>query len=510
MSDYNFLMESRLSPAQFQVINYLSRLAYSEGVNLYLVGGAVRDLTGGLQEIKDLDFAVEGDPQRILRHFEKARPKHTSPTAIPPAPSQADVEVEYFQFDRRTNSCEISFVPRVRAEIARCRRETYLRPNHPPRIEPGTIFDDLRRRDFGVNAMAVSLHPNSRGLLLDPVNGAGDIERRELRALHSRSFSDDPSRIFRIIRLGMRLGSKPEEKTQRWLSAAIEDRLWAEISPEAQGRELAAILREENPPRILRALADRGYLAGLERKLKRIPYDQFHKVRALAQKLPGTDPFLLNFHCLVSKLGAGQKKRLAAKIIRQPELVRMALRMEHDAKVLARQLSSSKASSPSRVFKLLSEMPQPLLLFVLAHYPQAKVQSRLKHFLFKAPQIRARLPRAELAALGMKPGPKFEKVIERVFFDQLDAKIRTPQQLTKALRTLGGIKEPPKPPEKHEKAVPKVEKPAAKVEKPPVKEPKAAPKPHPAPEAPAKPAIHKPVKKELKKSRKPKNKKHNR
>src|SRR5579863_4601268 len=106
-------------------------------------------------------------------------------------------------------------------------------------------------------------------------------------------------------------------------------------------------------------------------------------------------------------------------------------------------------------------------MYILAYFPQTKTQNRVKSFLHKFPLVRARLPRAELQGIGMKPGPKFEKIIEQVFLDQLDGKFKTQQQVIKQLRLLSGIKEPPPPPP------PKA-----------VKAPKAAP----APKLAAKPA----------------------
>ncbi|PYU93013.1 MAG: hypothetical protein DMG25_10535, partial [Acidobacteria bacterium] len=130
------------------------------------------------------------------------------------------------------------------------------------------------------------------------------------------------------------------------------------------------------------------------------------------------------------------------------------LDLERDARKLARLLASAKASRPSQVYALLSKYPQHLLLFLLVYYPQARIQARVKSYLFKFPQVRDRLPRAELQAMGLAPGPKFEKIMERVFLDQLDGKIRTQPQLLKALRELSGIKEPapkPEPPRRAER-----------------------------------------------------------
>ncbi|MBI1940046.1 MAG: CCA tRNA nucleotidyltransferase [Acidobacteria bacterium] len=445
MSDYNFLMESRLSPEQYRVINHLSRIAASQGVNFYLVGGAVRDLTYGQQVIRDLDFAAEGNVQKILRHLGKRGSRQGRAGGEPDG-----VEVERLRFNTRLNSAEITFEDGVRAEVSMSRDEVYAKPGRRPEVSPAMIFDDLKRRDFSVNAMAVSLHPNSRGLLLDPTNGAADIERRELRVLHNRSLSEDPSRIYRLLRLGARLRFTPEERTKILLDAALENRLWQRLDPDLQARELTAILHEENPGRALKTLAARGLLTGLDKKLAsaKISYECFNKIRSVAQTIPGADPFLVNFICLVERLGDGQRKRLAKKIIGDSKAMKMALGLEGAGRKLARVLASSKAALPSQGYVLLTGQPLPLLLLLLVKYPRPQIQKRIKGYLFKAPIVRAQLPRADLQALGVQPGPKFEKMLEQVFFEQLDGKIKTHQQLMKRFRALAGIKEPPPKPAK--------------------------------------------------------------
>ncbi|HEV2494102.1 MAG TPA: hypothetical protein VG204_13635 [Terriglobia bacterium] len=445
MSDYNFLMESRLSPEQMQVLNALSRIAAGQGVNLYLVGGAVRDLIHGQPVIRDLDFVVEGNPQKILRLLAPPTPAKGGKQA---AASEAP-RVDSLIYDRRLDAADLHFASGVRAELAAGRNEIYSRPGRSPEIQPADIFEDLRRRDFSANAMAVSLHPNSRGLLLDPTNGAADINQREFRVLTSRSFVEDPSRIYRLLRLGQRLDFKPEARTAIHLESALENRVWENLAAEQQGIELRAILQEENPARVLKMLVDRGLLRGLDRKLAatRIAYERFARIRAALRALPDADPFLLNFHCLTEKAG-GQRVQLAKKILPDPRTVKAALDLEREARKLAHLLGSGKAARPSQVYALLTGAPRHLILFLLVHYPQVKIQSRIKSFLFKFPQVRARLPRAELQAMGIAPGPKFEKIMERIFLDQLDGKIKGHTQLLKELRSLAGIKEPeakPKP-----------------------------------------------------------------
>ncbi len=483
MSDYNFLMESRLAPEQFKVLTFISRVAYEQGLNLYLVGGAVRDLTYGQQVVRDLDFAVEGNPQKILRHLdsEPARP------AGPGGREAAPVKVEHERFDSYFSSADLRFSNGVQAELSQCRREAYTRPGKRPEVSPAMIFDDLKRRDFSINAMAVSLHPNSRGLLLDPTNGAGDIERRELRVLHSRSFSEDPLRIYRLLRLGLRLDFKPDERTQTLLGAAIENRLWEGLEPQQQARELRGIVQEENPARILKLLAERKLLGGLDRKLAsaRFPYERYAKVREVVQTIPGADPFLVNFYFLVERLGRTYQAQLAKEIIGEPKGVKLALEIEKEGKKLERLLASPKCGQPSQVYTLLLKQPLPVILFVRVTTTRAAVQNRIKNYFNKYLPMRGSLPRAELQSLGVKPGPEFERIVERCFLEQLDGKIRNHPQLLKTLRQLAGIKEPPpKPPAPPERPAKK----GAAAAKAPAPSAAPAEKPLKGAKAPAQPA----------------------
>ena len=450
MSDYNFLMESKLSQEQYSVLGLISRSAYEQGLNLYLVGGAVRDLTYGQQVVRDLDFALEGDLRKILRRLgsEDSSPM-TGFSSRPVMGNGEPLALEYQEFDPHIAAAELWFTNGVRVELGQCRVDLFSKPGQRPEMRPATIFEDLKRRDFSLNAMAISLHPNSRGLLLDPTNGAADIERRELRVLHPRSFSEDPLRIYRLLRFGLRLDFTPEERTKKYFETALQNHAWERLGADQQGRELRAILQEENPARVLKVLVERKLLGGLDKKLAsaRITYDRFSRSRSAAQTVPGADSYLVNFLCLVEKLSSSEKLRMAKKVLTIGKVIKEVLNMERDATKLARVLASSKAALPRQVYTLLAKESRHLLLFLLVYYPQAKVHSRVKNYLTKYLPLRAKLPRAELQALGFKPGAKFDQIIESVFLDQVDGKIKTPQQLTKALRERAGIKEPPPAPD---------------------------------------------------------------
>src|SRR5882724_4024192 len=240
MPDYMYLLESRLSAEQRAVLSRMQELGAATGSNIYLSGGAVRDVISGMP-IRDLDFTVEGNPTRIIRDLEKSG-------------------AEVIEEDEKLRFAEFIFPGDVDASVSAARDEVYVRPGTVPEIRWSTIMEDLRRRDFSINAIAISLNPASRGLLLDPTNGLSDVERAEVRALTIHSFTNQPARLLRVLRFAARMGFKMEPRTQEWFDLAIERDLHRTIAPEEAGTELQAVAREERPAVVLKAWEEHDLL----------------------------------------------------------------------------------------------------------------------------------------------------------------------------------------------------------------------------------------------------------
>src|SRR5438034_1009804 len=236
MPDYMFLLESRLMPEQRATMMRVQELSAALGLNVYLTGGTVRDLITGAT-LRDLDFTVEGNPTKIARELEKGGAK-------------------VLHEDEKLRHIEILFAGECEGSISGARDDHYVRPGTRPEIRWSTIMEDLRRRDFSLNAIAISLNPASRGLLLDPTNGLSDVERGEVRALSIHSFTNQPVRLLRAVRYASRMGFKLEPRTQEWFDLAIERNLHHSIEPEDAGSELQAVAREERPTVVLKAWED--------------------------------------------------------------------------------------------------------------------------------------------------------------------------------------------------------------------------------------------------------------
>src|ERR1700752_55807 len=267
MPDYMFLLESRLSPEQRAVMMRVQELSAAMGFNLYLTGGTVRDLITGAS-LRDLDFTVEGNPSKIARELEKGGAK---------------ILVE----DEKLRHIEVLFTGDVEGSISAARDDHYVRPGTRPEIRFSTIMEDLRRRDFSLNAIAISLNPASRGLLLDPTNGLSDIERGEVRALTIHRFTNQPVRLIRVLRFAARMGFKLEQRTQEWFELAIERDLQHTITPEDAGGELHALAREERPAVVLKAWEQQDLLDAINPNLaRRHPdYDAINRVMKVREDL---------------------------------------------------------------------------------------------------------------------------------------------------------------------------------------------------------------------------------
>src|SRR5262249_45700560 len=176
--------------------------------------------------VRDLDFTVEGAALKVA----KAAVQHYRATLL--------------STDDHRKSAELRFPGGVTVEIAMARTERYPKSGARPQISPATIHEDLHTRDFTVNAIALSLNRASLGLPIDPTNGVGDIEHKEIQTVHNYSFYDDPSRMLRMIRFKVRLGYAINERTRLQYENAREAEMLTRIGPEALAAELRQIAKD--------------------------------------------------------------------------------------------------------------------------------------------------------------------------------------------------------------------------------------------------------------------------
>jgi len=437
MPDYMYLLESRLSPEQRAALERVQELARMLEMNIYLTGGAIRDLISG-QPIRDIDFTVEGNPVRMVRELEKGG---------------ARVLWE----SEKLRHYELVFAGEADGSISAARDEVYERPGAKPELRFASIMEDLRRRDFSMNAIAISLNPNSRGLLLDPTNGLADLERQEVRALSIHAFTNQPARLMRILRYCARMGSKMESRTQEWFELAMERGLQENIEGADAGDEVRALAREDEPTAVLKQWESRGLLAAIHPNLQRRKpdYDSLNKLARVRSNYlaAGLRPRLQS---VVTYYVLGRlKSREAAAAMRHLEFraaeIDAISNLVPDAQKIVKMLKGRKTNAPRDAYFYLASLPSEMLVFVEVEIPNPRALSKIRNYTQKWRPMRLALPVAELDALGIPRGPKFDKILEQLFELQLKGKARSPEDRTKALRSLAGIKEEPKKKEEKEK-----------------------------------------------------------
>jgi tRNA nucleotidyltransferase/poly(A) polymerase len=451
-----FLLESRLSPEQRAAMLRVQELASAMGFNIYLTGGAVRDLITGAT-LRDLDFSVEGNPSKMARELEKGGAKVISE-------------------DEKLRQVEILFSGDYEGSISAARDDYYVRPGTRPEIRWSTIMEDLRRRDFSLNAIALSLNPASRGLLLDPTNGLSDIEHGEVRALTIHSFTNQPVRLLRALRLAARMGYKLESRTQEWFNLAIERELQHTITPEDAGEELRALAKEERPHLTLKDWEAHHLLDRVHPLLakKHPDYEAINRVIKVRDDLfmAGFRPRLATpmMLAIVGRLKDREASRLLAKLGFRSAEIEVIENFPDQAHDIQKDLAGRKTKTPIEAYRYIEKLSMEYVAYLLAESNNSAALSKLKAFLHKWRPIRMALNAVsnELEGLGMPRGPRFDHVVQEVFAAQLNGRGKTPEERIKMLRRLSGIKEAPRKKEKEKKPA-KVGEKAATVEAAPVK-----------------------------------------
>lgn len=418
MADYIYMMESRLSPAQLQVVGQVQEIARTHEMNVYLTGGAVRDIISGFS-IRDLDFTVQGNVHKLHKDLQKIG-------AIIQG-SDEDLQILYVLFPNH-----------VRTEIASARSESYPKPGKPE-VTFETINEDLRRRDFTVNAMALSLNPGSRGLLMDPFNGVADLEAKHLRILQNYAFLEEPSRMLRALRLMTRFHWTLEERTQARFEAAKEGNYLENISNRAIGYEIEQIAHEDDPVAVMKAFEKEDWMkilfpAWTTAKVDVTGLTALQKTRQQLTDIGvQSDPAAARMYFLTKKMSDKDIHALQ-KLLPRHHFVEQWRKIEDDAKDLAKQLVSKEYGAPSATWKLLMATRPELILFLDVTTRQSAVEQKIKAFLTKWPQYRQKMPLQKMLEMRIKPElPVYQQLLEEMFFLMLDGKLKSEAEIVKFL-----------------------------------------------------------------------------
>jgi tRNA nucleotidyltransferase (CCA-adding enzyme) len=409
-------IEQYLPQSLLELVKNINEQAAKRDQKVYLVGGVVRDLF--LRDPSlcsghhfDLDLVVEGDAVKLAQQVAET--------------SQAKLLTHH-----RFGTAKLRY-ENFTLDLATARKETYAKPGALPTVAPGTLKDDLIRRDFSINAMAISLAANDYGELVDPYQGKNDLEHRLIRILHPRSFSDDATRILRAARYEQRLGFELEAQTAQLLKRDIP--MLDAISGDRIRHELELIFKEKQPEFVIKRLAELGVLPRISPFLKiddRLA-ERFDKARQL--KKPAQLPTL--YFCLLvySLSGKGIEQFLSRLNI--PAKLSRAIRDTAHLKIRL-PLLDNPSLKPSEIYYLLREY-EPVAIQANAIATESlTAQRHVQLFLTKLRYIRASLDGEDLKRLGISAGPEMGKILQVLHKARLDGEVSTRAEERKLVLSL--------------------------------------------------------------------------
>jgi tRNA nucleotidyltransferase (CCA-adding enzyme) len=396
----------RALPAMDRVLPALGHVAPT-----YLVGGAVRDLLRGEQTV-DLDLAVEGDADVVARLLANR------------LGGAATVQHERFGTATVT-AAGISF------DLAATRRERYPEPGALPEVEPAPLAEDLGRRDFTVNAMAVHLHGDALGRVEDPHDGRDDLREGLVRVMHDASFVDDPTRLLRALRYAARLDLRLEEHTDELAREAVEGGAPATVSGPRVGDELLDLLSESAAPAAVEAMARLGLDRALHPRLVADP--DLVASAALGCYETGADPALAGLAAMCVRAPAELEPWVASLGLRADRRRAVAWAATRGP-VLAGELRAER--TPSELHALLKdEPPEALALALAAGAPPEPIL----RFVHELRPVRLEITGADLLAAGVPESPVLGNALAETLRRKLDGELSgREQELAAALALARG------------------------------------------------------------------------
>ncbi|ELR98658.1 CBS domain-containing protein [Gloeocapsa sp. PCC 73106] len=423
-------LRDRLTPSLWQLLRKTAAAAQKRGWNLYLVGGAVRDLLLATDDqallLQDLDLVVDGCDRPTGAGVELA----TELKQIYPLASLS-IHGE-FQTAALTWHRDLEFGS-LCLDIATARTEFYPYPAANPEVEASSIRQDLYRRDFTINSLAIRLTSPKMGELLDFFGGYWDLRSRQIRVLHPNSFIEDPTRIYRGVRFAVRLGFTIEEQTAGYIQYAIACGIYErhKSAPALTTRlraELKYLLSAPYWKKALQLLASLSALSCLHPDLV-LTQQLWWQVRYGDRWLKYLDPeqkypyWLVRLEILIAALNPSVA--LAQSLQLPQESIDRLKQLPQLRELILSHLSLCQL--PSQIYQLLHPYDCVSLLLVAVPCDREN-RTKIWRYLTKWSYVKAPINGDDLKALGYKPGPQYKEILTRLLMATLDGEISTPTQ----------------------------------------------------------------------------------
>ena len=429
-------LERALSPSVMALVRHIAQQAHKMGAEPYFVGGLVRDLLLG-QPIVDVDMVIEGDAIALARRLSadlggRVRTHRRFGTAKWLLTPQVWENVSGRPPDPDADEALPASVDFVTA-----RTEFYTHPTALPQVARSSITQDLHRRDFTINTLAIRLNPDHWGELLDYYGGEADLRDGIIRVLHSLSFVDDPTRMLRAARLEVRMGFHLDPRSEELIADALP--LLKRVSGERIWHELALIFREAEPERVLCRLETLGVLAHIHPQLRCDRWLQ-KRYRTLRESLnldrwhlDLTDRTFLYLALLTYRLEREALQELADRL--------RITRSDTDDLLLLSDLKAAlprlgKLRRPSAVYHLLEPYPSRVLAAAWVATDRRRLREYLSRYETTWRHVQPALSGDDLKALGVPPGPIYRRLLNGLRDARLDGRVHTREEEEALLQTL--------------------------------------------------------------------------
>ena len=421
------LLRSRLPHRLVTMLEEAGQLADRGEVPLFVVGGCVRDLFLGIENL-DLDLVVEGDGIAFARKL-------------------GEVLHARVKIHERFGTAILLLRDGFRLDVATARTEYYEYPTALPTVEQSSIKKDLYRRDFTINALAVRLSGKGFGDVIDFYGGQRDLNDKVIRVLHGLSFVEDPTRVFRAIRFETRFGFRLGKDTAALIAGAVKMNLFRRLSGHRLLEELKLLLSERKPKQAIKRLAELHLLKFIHPKLSwsdRLDRllaaleeaVHWYRLLYLDRKMEVWLVYMMGFLELLPERAVKDVFKRFPFSEQEAGRLKMARVGCHN---VIRRLASQRPIKPAEVYHLLSGLSDETLLLLMAKSKGETVKRQVSAFLTTYQHVKPILTGTDLQTMGLKPGPKFKEILGRLLDARLNREIKTESEERSLVMKLAGL-----------------------------------------------------------------------